>query len=290
MPPVKKIAVPQREKARKTKRFNHSTVHAFRKVIYHHYEEQGRTFPWRKTRNPYYILVSEVMLQQTQVDRVTEKYRQFIKVFPDAPTLAKAPLKTILTVWQGLGYNRRALALKKIAHIVVQQYNNKIPRSLDELIKLPGIGQATASEILAFAFNQPTVFIETNIRSVFIHFFFSDREDVSDDEILPLVEKTLDLSNPRKWYYALMDYGVTLKKRYTNPSRKSAHYNKQSPFNGSNRQVRGKIVRFLTDKSYSSARELSQQLNLPLDKVKSNLITLEQEGFIKRSGQRLTIA
>ena len=282
--------LPQREKARKLKRFNHSTVHDFRKVIYDHYEEQGRTFPWRKTRNPYYILVSEVMLQQTQVDRVVEKYRQFIKAFPDAPTLAKAPLKTVLTVWQGLGYNRRALALKKIAHIVVQQYNNNIPRSLGELIKFPGIGPATASEILAFAYNQPTVFIETNIRSVFIHFFFPDREDVSDDEILPLVEMTLDHSNPRVWYYALMDYGVTLKKRYANPSRKSAHYSKQSPFNGSNRQVRGKIVRFLTDKSYSSVRELSQQLTLPLDTVKTNLITLEQEGFIKRSGQRLTIA
>jgi len=230
------------------------------------------------------------MLQQTQVDRVTEKYQQFIKVFPDVPALARAPLKTILKVWQGLGYNRRALALKKIAHIVAKQYNNKIPRALDELVALPGIGQATASEILAFAFNQPTVFIETNIRSVFIHFFFPDREDVSDDEILPLVEKTLDRSNPRKWYYALMDYGVTLKKRYTNPSRKSAHYNKQSPFNGSNRQVRGKILRFLTEKNSRSARELSQQLNLPLDKVRSNLSTLEQEGFIKRSGQRLTIA
>ena len=157
---------------RKVKNSTSSKVGKFRKAVYRHYEEQGRTLPWRKTRNPYYILVSEVMLQQTQVDRVTEKYRQFIKVFPDAPTLAKAPLKTILTVWQGLGYNRRALALKKIAHIVVQQYNNKIPRSLDELIKLPGIGQATASEILAFAYNQPTVFIETNIRSVFIHFFF----------------------------------------------------------------------------------------------------------------------
>ena len=287
---MKKVSLPQPEKAKKTKRFKHSSVHAFRKVIYHHYEEQGRTFPWRKTRNPYYILVSEVMLQQTQVDRVTEKYQQFIKVFPDVPALARAPLKTILKVWQGLGYNRRALALKKIAHIVAKQYNNKIPRALDELVALPGIGQATASEILAFAFNQPTVFVETNIRSVFIHFFFPDREDVSDDEILPLVEKTLDRSNPRKWYYALMDYGVTLKKRYTNPSRKSAHYNKQSPFNGSNRQVRGKILRFLTEKNSRSARELSQQLNLPLDKVRSNLITLEQEGFIKRSGQRLTIA
>ena len=287
---MKKIVSPQDKKTRKTKQFKPRSVQAFRKEIYRHYEEQGRTFPWRKTRNPYYILVSEVMLQQTQVDRVREKYQQFIKSFPDVSALARAQLKTIMKVWQGLGYNRRALALKKIARIVTKQYNNKIPRTVGELVELPGIGQATASEILTFAFNQPTVFIETNIRSVFIHFFFPDREHVSDSEILPLVEKTLDRSHPRKWYYALMDYGVMLKKQYANPSRKSAHYNKQSPFNGSNRQVRGKILRFLTENNHGSARELSQHLDLPLEKVRSNLITLEHEGFIRRSGQRLTIA
>ena len=287
---MKKIVSPQDKKTIKTKQLKASDVQAFRQVIYSHYEEHGRTFPWRKTRNPYYILVSEVMLQQTQVDRVTEKYQQFIKSFPDISALARAPLKKVLKVWQGLGYNRRALALKKIAQIVTKQYNGKIPRTVAELIALPGIGPATASEILAFAFNRPTVFIETNIRSVFIHFFFPDRENVSDSEILPLVEKTLDRSHPRKWYYALMDYGVTLKKNHANPSRKSAHYNKQSPFNGSNRQVRGKILRFLTQHNYSSARALSQHLGLPLEKVRSNLLTLEHEGFIRRSGQRLTIA
>ena len=290
MTPVKKTFPLHDKKTKKTKQFKSGSVQAFRKEIYRHYEEQGRTFPWRKTRNPYYILVSEVMLQQTQVDRVRGKYQQFIKSFPDVSALARAPLKKVLKVWQGLGYNRRALALKKIAHIVTKQYNEKIPRTVAELIELPGIGPATASEILAFAFNRPTVFIETNIRSVFIHFFFPDREDVSDGEILPLVEKTLDRSHPRKWYYALMDYGVMLKKHNINPSRKSAHYNKQSPFNGSNRQIRGKILRFLTEHNYSSARELSQHLELPLEKVKSNLLTLEHEGFIRKSGQRLTIA
>lgn len=288
--PVKKGTLPKPEHKKRTKPCGQRAVKSFRRVIYGHYDEHGRTLPWRETEDPYSILVSEIMLQQTQVDRVTEKYRQFIEVFPDIPALARAPLKTVLKVWQGLGYNRRALALHKIAQIVRDQYNNALPRSLDELVTLPGIGPATAAAILAFAFNQPTVFIETNIRSVFIHFFFPGRMDVRDDEILPLVEISLDRSNPRKWYSALMDYGVALKKRHANPGRKSAHYSRQSPFNGSNRQVRGRIVRLLTEKSYSSVRELSEQMNIPLDLVKRNLITLEDEGFIRRSGKRLTIA
>lgn len=277
-------------RGKRTNRFDQSAIDAFRGVVYRHYEEYGRTFPWRKTFNPYSILVSEVMLQQTQVDRVTEKYRQFIKAFPDFPTLARVPLKAVLKAWQGLGYNRRALALKKIARIVTREYGNRVPRSFDELVKLPGIGKTTASEILAFAFNQPAVFVETNIRSVFIHVFFPDRDDVSDDEILPLVEKTLDRANPRAWYYALMDYGSDLKKQHANPGRRSAHYNRQSPFNGSNRQIRGQILRFLTERDSPSAREVSQHLNLPLDKVLRNLTTLEEEGFIRRRGNRLTIA
>ena len=261
----------------------------FQKLIYQHYEEQGRTLPWRTTRNPYHILVSEIMLQQTQVERVIEKYQKFISLFPDIETLDRSPLRKILSVWQGLGYNRRALALKKIARIVIEEFNGKIPRSLDELVKFPGIGQATASEIVTFAFNQPTVFIETNIRSVFLHYFFSERDDVSDDEILPLVAKTVDRSNPRKWYYALMDYGTFLKRQYANPNRKSTHYYKQSSFKGSNRQIRGKIVKYLTENQSTTGKQIARDLQIPFEKAESNLITLEKEGFLTRKGKRLTI-
>jgi len=276
--------------ALETKGITAGVVRSFQKIIYQHYQEQGRTFPWRKTRNPYHILVSEIMLQQTQVDRVVEKYEKFITEFPDFSTLAATPLREILKLWQGLGYNRRALALKKIAQTVVTEYNNKVPSGLDELMKLPGIGKTTASEILAFAFNKPTVFIETNIRSVFIHFFFRNKDDVKDAEILDLVEKTLDTSNPRKWYYALMDYGTTLKKMYQNPGRQSFHYRTQSPFNGSNRQVRGMILKTLTMKHHITEKELVQKIPMSPEKIKSNLITLEKEGFITRKGKRLTIA
>jgi A/G-specific adenine glycosylase len=234
-------------------------------------------------------MVSEIMLQQTQVERVIDKYQKFTALFPDIQTLDRAPLQKVLSVWQGLGYNRRALALKKIARILIEEYNGKVPRTTDELVKLPGIGQATASEIVTFAFNQPTVFIETNIRSVFLHCFFPNRDDVRDDEILPLVAQTVDHSNPREWYYALMDYGTILKRQHTNPSRKSTHYYKQSPFNGSNRQIRGKIVKYFTENQSGTGKQIAQDLQIPIEKAEHNLISLEKEGFLTRKGKRLTI-
>ncbi len=263
---------------------------SFNRLIYDYYRKHGRSLPWRETSNPYHILVSELMLQQTQVNRVIEKYREFIAMFPDAVALAKAPLRSVLTVWQGLGYNRRALALKKIALALVAQHRGKVPSSFDDLVKLPGVGKATASSILAFAFNQPVVFIETNIRTVFIHCFFPGQDEVSDEEIIPLVTKTLDAANPREWYYALMDYGTSLKKSIANPGRKSTQYQKQSPFDGSNRQVRGKILRYLTRGRQSTEEEIAEGLRLDPGKVKSALLALEKEGLLTRKGAGLTIA
>jgi A/G-specific adenine glycosylase len=274
---------------KKDKRLRPSALHSFQHKIWDCYRQQGRAMPWRETSNPYHILVSELMLQQTQVPRVLEKYREFITRFPDAAALAKAPLRSVLTVWQGLGYNRRALALQQIARTVVEQHKGKVPSSLDDLVKLPGIGKATASAILAFAFNQPVAFIETNIRTVFIHFFFSDRDAVSDEEILPLVAQTLDVDNPREWYYALMDYGSFLKKTVANAGRKSRHYHKQAPFDGSNRQVRGRIVRYLIKEGKSTEEEMVKQIGLHAKRVKSALRDLVQEGIITRKGALLKI-
>ena len=274
----------------KKKRVKPYSVGSFQKLIYDHYGKHGRSLPWRKTRNPYYILVSEIMLQQTQVDRVVDKYLQFVALFPDIETLARSPLHEILKVWQGLGYNRRALALKRIALMVVEEHKGQVPRSLDELVKLPGIGKNTASAIMAYAFNQPAAFIETNVRSVFIHCFFPERDTVSDEEILPLVSKMLDRTNPRQWYSALMDYGTVLKKIHANPGRKSSHYFRQSPFDGSNRQIRGRIVRFLTRRLQSSEEKIAEHLGLPLERVSHILLALEKEGLLTRRGKRLAIA
>jgi A/G-specific adenine glycosylase len=257
----------------------------FQKIIYNYYQENSRKFPWRETNNPYHILVSEIMLQQTQTKRVVKKYKQFIETFPDFESLAKASLREVLELWHGLGYNRRAKALKETANIVVEEFKGVLPSSSDILKKFPGIGEYTASAVATFAFNKPTLFIETNIRSVFLHFFFSDRDDVKDTEIFPLIEKTLDASNPRIWYYALMDYGVLLKKRYKNPSRKSAHYRKQSAFEGSNREIRGMILKILLDEKSLSEREIIQKLGKDTEKTKRNLKQLLKEGLVKKKGK-----
>lgn len=191
-------------------------IRTFKRCVYAYYKKHGRDLPWRRTSDPYKILVSEIMLQQTQVTRAITKYKEFIGEFGNVGTLARAPLRKILTVWQGLGYNRRAKALKNIAQELVRQHNSTVPHRVDALMSLPGIGKTSASAIVAFSFQQPVVFIETNIRSVFIHHFYKKRNEVSDDEILPLVVQTLDVSNPRDWYYALMDYGAALKKSHVN--------------------------------------------------------------------------
>lgn len=267
-----------------------AAVRSFRQKIYRYYRAHGRALPWRTTRDPYQILISEVMLQQTQVDRVIQKYKEFIAAFPDFKTLAAAPLRNVLQVWQGMGYNRRALYLKKIAEEVAEKFNNRLPGTVEALTGLPGIGKNTACSIAAFAFNKPVVFIETNIRSVFIHLFFSDRADVHDREILPLVEKTLDAENPRKWYSALMDYGVMLKKTYPNPSRKSVHHQKQPKFEGSNRQMRGMIIRILTDSPAITEEELIKRLPASAQNIKNNLQQLHKEGLVKKNGRKLSIA
>lgn len=259
-------------------------------LIYDHYFRNPRILPWRKTRNPYRILVSELMLQQTQAERVLTKYKLFITSFPDFSSLAVAPLIDILKVWQGLGYNRRAIALQKIARIVMKKNLGRLPVSRAELLRLPWIGEYTASAILTFTYNQPHVFIETNIRRVFIHLFFPDREGVLDAEILPLIEKTLDTANPREWYYALMDYGVMLKKKGENPNRKSAHYQRQTPFHGSNRQLRGMILKTLIKNPGISKKKLIEELNLDPQKIAENLSLLLEEGFLKKTGSQFRIA
>ena len=169
----------------------------FQQMVLSYYNNYGREMAWRDTTDPYLILVSEIMLQQTQVERVTTKFPEFIRAFPDFASLAVAPLDNVLSVWQGMGYNRRAIALQKCAIRVMNEYNGILPADVDLLATFPGIGRATASSIAAFAFNLPVVFIETNIRRVFIHFFFTGNETVSDAEIIPVVTRALYKKNPR---------------------------------------------------------------------------------------------
>ncbi len=243
----------------------------FQNKIMSYYNKNKRNLPWRNTRDPYKILISEVMLQQTQVSRVLVKYPQFIKEFPDFKSLAKASLTSVLAVWQGMGYNRRAIYLKKISGIVINKFNGKMPSDPKVLETLPGIGKATAGSIMAFVFNKKSVFIETNIRRVFIHFFFTDKQNINDKDIMSLVEAALDQKNARDWYYALMDYGAMLASKGDNPNKRSKHYSKQAPFVGSVRQIRGAVLRHLLKNGSIEIKTFP----------KTVLAQMEKEGFIE---------
>jgi A/G-specific adenine glycosylase len=266
-------------------------IQAFRQHILSYYSLHGRhEMIWRHTSNPYHILVSELMLQQTQVERVAIKFPEFIAAFPDFPALANAPLRDVLSAWQGMGYNRRAIALKRCAEKVQNEYGGRLPEDIETLKTFPGIGPATAASICAFAFNAPVVFIETNIRRVFIHFFFSYSPTVTDHDILPLVKEMLDLSNPRIWYWALMDAGTALKKSMSNPNRKSTRYTRQKPFEGSDRKIRGLILKALVKHKELYKQELFDVIPEEPERVSRMISALEEEGFILHEQNQYRLA
>ncbi|WP_172136208.1 adenine glycosylase [Adlercreutzia sp. ZJ473] len=278
-------------------------------------EAHYRELPWRHLDDAYAVLVSEVMLQQTQVARVEKFWRRFLGAFPTIDALAAASTSDVLERWQGLGYNRRALALKKAAETCAARYAGHLPRAYEELVALPGIGPATAAGVRAFAWQLPGVYLETNVRAVFLHDLFPHDEKVSDRTLVPLVEATCPpapdgalpdgaspdaLFGPRGWYYALLDYGAHLKATGANPTRKSAHYTRQSAFEGSRRQKRSWIVRRVLAAD-ADAGVRAQEVHAELDAAErasgrdgvdeatfaSIVDDLLSEGFFKRAGDVL---
>jgi len=242
--------------------------------------------PWRRTTVPYRILVSEIMLQQTSVPRVLSKYREFLRVFPSLTALARSEVQEVLAAWKGLGYNRRALALRDAARLLREKHAGRIPRTVDQLASLPGLGRATASSVLVFSFNVPIPFIETNIRRVFIHFFFPRSRNVPDSRLLPLVEKTMDRKNPREWYYALMDYGAYLRSAGANSNLRSTVYVRQSPFEGSFRQLRGRVLDAMLTLGKATRAEIRATLEKPDERVGDALRQLVAEGFLTKKADR----
>ena len=223
---------------------------SFRALVLAQGHDLYRDLPWRRTTDPYAIWISEVMLQQTQVSRVDGRWQRWLERFPTVDALAAAQTADVLDEWQGMGYNRRALSLLRAAQMV-SEAGGRMPREATDLMSLPGIGPATAAGIRAFAYDLPGVYLETNVRTVFLHELYPDAVAVPDKELVPLVEATcpLDASNPkddpRTWYYALLDYGAYLKKTVPNPSRRSRTHVRQSRFEGSHRQKRAMVVRSL---------------------------------------------
>ncbi len=266
------------------------------------YKKHGRhTLPWRHTKNPYRILVSEVMLQQTQVARVIPKYQSFLRSFPTVRSLVRAKTPELLRAWQGLGYNRRALHLRDAARIVIRDYGGRIPRDVRALESLSGVGPATARAVAVFSWNSPEIFLETNIRRVYIYFSFKDKKLVSDGEILPIIEKTLWGKNPRVWYWALMDYGAMLgmtlpKTRAENPNRKSSLYARQSRFAGSKRYMRAKILTFILKRRSATQENIAEYVETdpllrPWGKDMPRILaSLAHEGFLTKRGKRWSIA
>lgn len=259
-------------------------VRNFLATVELYYAAHGRhDLPWRVAEpggafDPYKIMVSELMLQQTQVPRVIPKYEAFLRQFPTVRSLAEARLGDVLIAWQGLGYNRRAKFLWLAAQKLVGEYGGNLPNDQRALEGLPGVGSNTAGAILAYAFNEPVVFIETNIRTVYIHHFFKDGINVPDAAIRVAVGETLDRQNPRAFYWSLMDYGVYLKQAVGNVSRASKAYTKQSKFAGSARQVRGRALRLLAAGALSEAALLDA---LGDDRAVAILADLTAEGLIQ---------
>ncbi|MEO8104977.1 MAG: A/G-specific adenine glycosylase [Candidatus Saccharibacteria bacterium] len=269
-----------------------SAIVSFQQTVWQHDRQFGRpALPWRDpqpdgTFDPYRVVVSELMLQQTTVGRVRPKYIEFLEAFPTVAVLAAAPLGDVLRVWNGLGYNRRAKFLHHTAQAVVASHGGHFPSDRAALIALPGIGPNTAGAILAYAFNQPAVYIETNIRTVYLYHFFRGETAVADRDILVLVALTLDPAQPRDWYGALMDYGTHLKQTAGQTNRASRSYRRQSTFLGSSRALRGAIISRLSAQSMSRQALAADLADERCDAIVSDLLT---EGLIQQNGHLLTL-
>lgn len=256
--------------------------HEFSDLVWRFYSEFGRRFPWRETRDTWPVLLSEVMLQQTQTFRVLPKYEAFLEVWPSWKSMACSSLEDVLALWKGLGYPRRALALRKVA-VASEQWGWELPNDYDTLLTLPGVGPSTAAAVCAFCYGRPAVYLETNIRRVLLHCFFPGQEQVHDKVLRTLLEALLlDVEDVRAWYYALMDYGVLLKFLIPNANRRSAHYAKQSSFKNSNRQIRGLLLLHFSERGTLSRNQLLDDLSsFEPERVDACLRSLCSDGFIE---------
>ena len=252
-------------------------IEEFKNIINTWYLVHRRDLPWRKTFDPYSIVVSEIMLQQTQVGRVLNFYDKFLNTFPTFSSLATADNKTLFELWNGLGYWKRALNLRKIAEIIQLKYEGVFPSDIDTLKTLPGVGEYTSAALKCFIYNYPVAFVETNIRKVINHFFFNGSDNVSDKEIYRIADLVLDRDNPREWNYSLMDYGSSEFR-----SKKTTKNDKKESFVFSNRFYRGELIRFITQKGEVSRDEIHILLNtISENKITNSRVSSILESLIK---------
>lgn len=279
------------------KKLSGAQVKSFQKKVWDFYVTDGRhDLSWRppqlKVKNGkidiYQIMVSEIMLQQTQVSRVLPKFESWMKKFSSIKVLAQASRKDVLTLWQGLGYTRRAKFLHEAAQKIVK---DGLPKTVEEIEDLSGIGHYTARAITTFAWNEPYAFVETNIRTVYINHFFKNKEIVADTEILNLVEQTLDTDKPREWMYALMDYGSYLKLQGKAHNARAKSFTRQSKFKGSVREVRGAIMKFFRMKDVLTSRDQKEfEKKFDRQRVTHALVGLTKDKLLQKENNVYTLA
>lgn len=265
-------------------------IRTFHKKIFDWWASHRRDLPWRHTHDPYKIMISEIMLQQTQVSRVLAKYEEFIRAYPTAKSLAQAKTSDVLKLWKGMGYNRRALYLKKAAESVTEIYKGVFPNTEETLHKLPGIGLYTARAILVFAYKKDVAMVDTNIRQIITHFFFTDEKQTEK-----IIQETADKLVPKgkswEWHQALMDFGaLELKKLDRTPYfpylPDLPDHPKKQPFRESTRFFRGRIMDLVREKKWKKkdlVKFLKDEFDRDADASKLLLQGLLKDGLIVRS-------
>ena len=254
------------------------------------YEENRRDLPWRRTDDPYAILVSEIMLQQTQVPRVAPRFVEWLEAWPDLESLAAAPLADVLRRWQGLGYNNRARRLQECAAAAVASApcgrRAMLPRTLEGLRALPGIGPYTARAVLVFAHNDDLAAVDANVRRVLTH-QLSLAEDLGDKDLQAVADAVLPRGRSRDWHNAMMDYGsLVLTARSTGISSRG----RQGTFEGSRRQKRARVVRRLLQHGPQPLGDLAAGLGLSDEETADIVALLRRDGLVTESGGTVSIA
>jgi len=263
---------------------NKQNIELFRQKIFDFYQLNGRSFPWRKTTDRYAVMISEIMLQQTQADRVVPRFEEWLQHFPDITHLSSAPLREVLSLWSGLGYNSRAVRLHRCAAIIRDSFSGIVPSRPEILKTLPGIGEYTSRSIPVFADNLDTAAVDTNIRRIIIH-EFTLPEDIAPAQLQKQAEALVPTGRSREWHNALMDYGsleLTSRKTGIRP------LTKQSKFQGSKRWYRGKLIKELIKSDEMFLEEISEKYaSCPwdLEEIISDLIT---EGLVERQKSTTT--
>jgi len=264
---------------------NISVFTSFHHALMNWFSKAARDLPWRHTRDPYCIMVAEVMLQQTQVDRVLPKYEAFITRFPTLQALADAPTAEVIRLWSGLGYNRRAVNLQRAAREIVERFDGVFPRDVATLLMLPGIGPYTAGAIACFAFEQDVAFMDTNIRRVIRRALTDPAVTVKDRDLLALAQSALPIGRSWMWNQALMELGSLIctadspacwrcplrdlccdyagrrasdERLEATPVRKRIAERRDRPFVGSNRYFRGRAIAALRALPPGTALDLAE--------------------------------